>query len=84
MHLERPRNRMNKGRKIGIAISLSLFVIGIIWIIYNITVANPAAQKKIACLDEKSKLLDEKMAALDRGDTAQADQLQLQVDNIHC
>jgi hypothetical protein len=57
---------------------------GIIWIYYNVTVGNPASQKKIDCLDQKSALLNQKMSALDKGDTTLADQLQLQIDNIRC
>jgi hypothetical protein len=39
---------------------------------------------KIDCLDQKSALLNQKMSALDKGDTTLADQLQLQIDNIRC
>jgi hypothetical protein len=69
---------MRKGAKIGIVLMLFAFS----WIIYNWLVANPIHSAKMCCFDQKSKLLDQKMVALDHGNQELADQLQLQVDNI--
>ena len=63
-------------------ISIIVLIFGLSWLAYNFFVGNPAHNAKMACLDQKAKLLDQKMAALDRGDQSLADQLQLEVDNV--
>lgn len=62
-------------RIIGIAILTIIFIIVwnyVLWPILN------------SCNDEKLRLLDQAMLALDKGDSATADELQLKVDSMRC
>jgi hypothetical protein len=74
-----------------VIISVSMLVFGLSWMAYNFLVANPihdqkmkAFNEKSALCDQKMKLLDQATVALDKGDSAASDGLQLQADNIKC
>jgi hypothetical protein len=69
---------MRKAAKVSIAV----MIFGLSWIVYNYFVTTPAHNAKMSCFDQKGKLLDQKMLALDQGNQELADKLQLQIDNI--
>ena len=78
---------MRKAQKVSIMVML----FGLSWMAYNFLVANPIHDQKmkaydtaIAACDQKTKLLDQASVALDKGDSAASDQLQVQADNIQC
>jgi hypothetical protein len=71
---------MGKKAKV-FGIIITMVVVFIVWNVAMAAIQAPI-KKDMAVCDQKLKLLDQKSLALDHGNQEQADQIQLQIDNI--